>query len=279
MADTSKHMDEKPQSWATGILICLVLSIASSTPAQPFGRTVVATFATSEESSALEVAAEIEAQLLARRVPVISMHDARDRFSATSREPQDPTRSDLDALAKEAKQAVEHVAFGRAAAAEKGVREIMGLAERSLETLNRETQHARQLLDACLALVRSSLHEGRRQDAVEQAMSCRRLVPDLLPSSSAHPAIVVGVLAEADDELRRMRIGSITVQHAPPRSCAVYFNGRQLGMTPFALDRAAVGSYRVQVECGDKRAGRVHVVQLGDQPVQLEVDTAFDEAC
>ena len=55
----------------------------------------------------------------------------------------------------------------------------MARAERTLESLNRETARARQLLDACLSLVRSALHENHRDQALEQAMACRRLVPDL----------------------------------------------------------------------------------------------------
>ncbi len=276
MIDNSKRMR------FTFVVTCLLITLSSvcwgqRVAAQPLGRTTVSTFSISGAPIALDWAAELEAELIGRRVPVISMHDARDRFTTRSRAPQNPTSSDLDALAKEARKAVEHVAFGRSAAAEQSVRDIVVLAERSLESLNRETQNARRLLDACLALVRSSLHDGHRAQAIEQAMGCRRLVPDLAPNQSSQPANVIGVLAEADDELRRMRIGSLKVEHVPPRACSVYLNGRHLGMTPFALDQAAVGAYRVQVEC-EQNAGRVHVVHLGDQPVELRVDSELDRA-
>src|ERR1700712_2697972 len=75
--------------------------------------------------------------------------------------------------------------------------------------------------------------------------------------------------------LRHMRIGHLTVTSAPESNCSVYLNGRHLGTTPFQLDRAAAGDYRVQVECG-RSVGRVHVVQLGDHAVSLLVDTQFD---
>jgi hypothetical protein len=88
----------------------------------------------------------------------------------------------------------------------------------------------------------------------------------------------VGVLAEADDLLRRMRTGKLTVTSQPDKACSVYLNGRHLGTTPFVLDRAASGEYRVQVECAPSKAGRVHTVQLGDEPVSMTVDTAFDRA-
>jgi hypothetical protein len=89
---------------------------------------------------------------------------------------------------------------------------------------------------------------------------------------------VVGVLAEADDLLRRMRTGKLSVSSQPDAACSVYLNGRHLGTTPFVLDRAAPGEYRVQVECAAGKPGRVHTVQLGDEPVSLAVDTAFDRA-
>ena len=279
MADSRIRMHSRPWRAAAGLFALLSpLFVSLTAIAQPLGKSVVVTFGVGNDPSALDLAAAVEEQFSRRQVPLLSLHEARDRFTGTSRAPQSPTPSDLESLAKEARKAVEHVAFGRSAAAEESVRGIVALAERSLESLNRETQNARQLLDACLALVRSSLHDGRRDRAIEQAMGCRRLVPDLAPKPSAQPANVIGVLAEADDELRRMRIGSLKVVTPHSKACSVYLNGRHLGMTPFTLDRAAVGTYRVQVECDDRLPGRVHVVHLGDQLVELQVDPEFDRS-
>ena len=219
----------------------------------------------------------IESALAARRARLVSMHEARDRVLALSRPPVTTDTSDLDVLAQEAQTALEHVAFGRAAAAQRSVREVLARAERALESLNRETKTARHVLDACLALVRSALARDQRRDALAEAMRCRRLVPDVAASEALHPANVIGALAEADDQLRRMRVGRLTVESVPESGCATYVNGRHLGTTRFQLDRAAAGEYRVQVECG-KAPGRVHIVQLGDEPVKLVVDTEFDRA-
>jgi hypothetical protein len=252
--------------------------LADAAQAQPMGKTVIVPFGVPDGRDALSPADALESDLTRRRVRVVSMHEARDRFTVRSRTPLVASESDLDVLAKEAREALQHVAFGRTSAAEKSVREVIQRAERALESLNRETARARQILDACLSLVRNSLHEGKREDAVEHAMRCRRLVPDLAPSDTAHPANVVGVLAEADDLLRRMRTGKLTVKSQPDTACSVYLNGRHLGTTPFVLDRAASGEYRVQVECAPGRPGRVHTVLLGDEPVSMAVDTAFDRA-
>jgi hypothetical protein len=269
-----------PTALATSFLLAFIAfggCMAGVVQAQPLGKTVVVPYFVGEsEGPALDLAKQADAALRVKRTALIPLHDARDRFTARSRAPQTASLSDIDALAKEAHAAIEHVAFGRTVAAQRSVRQIIELAERSLETLNRETATARTLLDACLSLVRASLHDNKRDDAIEQAMRCRRLVPDLAPSEVSHPAVVVGALAEADDQLRRMRVGNLNVQVRPERGCEVYLNGRQLGHTPFFLDRAPVGEYRVQVEC-DAQPGRVHVVQLGEEPTQLTVDSAFDE--
>jgi hypothetical protein len=258
-------------------LVACVLLASTAARAQTFGRTVVMPHGPGAAENTQAAAEPLEAALKARRTPVLSMHEARDRFITRSRPPLAPNDSDVDVLAREAQNAIEHVAFGRSAAAQRSVREVLSRAERALESLNRETTTARQVLDACLALVRSALQADDRREALAQAMACRRLVPDVGPNENLHPASVIGVLAEADDQLRRMRIGRLTVQSAPESSCAVYLNGRHLGTTPFLLDRAAAGSYRVQVECGTAR-GRVHVVDLGEEPVELIVDTEFDRA-
>jgi PEGA domain len=241
------------------------------------GEVVVVPFGTPELSAALSATTTLEGELSEARVSLIPLHDARDRFTARSRPPQTASDTDLDVLARAAHDAVEHVAFGRTAAAQKSVREVITRAERTLESLNRETSTARHILDACLSLVRSALQTGKRGLALEQATRCRRLVPDLMPSEDAHPADVVGVLMEADNLLRRMRIGHLTVTSAPETGCSVYLNGRHLGTTPFLLERAAAGDYRVQVEC-NRTLARVHLLQLGDQPTTLLVDTQFDRA-
>ncbi|MET0340524.1 MAG: PEGA domain-containing protein [Polyangiales bacterium] len=261
-------------------LFCALLaSLVHARPAaaQPLGDLVVVPFGGPDLARTVEIIPMLEAELAGARLPLVSLHDARDRFAARSRPPAMPTETDLDVLAQKAREATEHVAFGRTAAAQKSVREVISRAERALESLNRETATARNVLDACLSLVRSSLQSSKRELALDQATRCRRLVPDLAPAEDAHPANVVGVLAEADNLLRRMRIGKLTVRSAPQSHCAVYLNGRQLGSTPFRIDRAAAGEYRVQVECG-RNVGRVHVVQLGDEPVELTVDSDLDRA-
>jgi hypothetical protein len=241
-------------------------------------RVVVVPYSTHEGTTAeLRIADRIEAALLSASVPVISMHDARDRVLATSRAPISVERSELNALQRDAREAVENAAYGRSAATQRSVSRLIERAERALESVNRETKTARSVLDACLALVRDALTRHERNTGLSEAMRCRRLVPDVAASDSLHPAAVIGVLAEADNQLRRMREGRLVVESAPKSGCSVYVNGRHLGVTPFRMERAVKGEYRVQVECV-RSPGRVHFVNLEDEPALLRVDTDFDRA-
>jgi hypothetical protein len=265
---------ERRALWLLWLVVAV--AVASSAKAQPFGSTLVATFGAGDRAPSLAAAARVEAQLLARRVAIVSMHEARDRFAETTHAPRETSRAGIDALVTGNQLAVRHAAFGRAAEVQRTVDELVASADRSIETLNRDSKNARLLLDVCLVQVRSLLHEGERDSAIEQAMQCRRLVPDLTPTQASHPANVIGVLAEADDRLRRMRSGVLSVDVATGRSCSVFVNGRHLGTTPFTFDRVATGAYRVQIDCG-MRPGRVHVVRMDEQPVALVVDESFDQ--
>jgi hypothetical protein len=75
-----------------------------------------------------------------------------------------------------------------------------------------------------------------------------------------------------------MRVGKLSINASPEQNCEVYLNGRHLGHTPFTLDRAPTGDYRAQVECAGANPTRVHVVHLGDDPVELTVHADFDAA-
>ncbi len=260
-----------------GLTCALLAAPATRVSAQPMRKVVLVPLAFERSVLVDRAAGQLEAELARRSILLVSMHEAHDRFTARIRDPQQPSESDLEALVRAAHDASEHVAFGRTSAARRSVHEVISRAERTLESLNRETAIAQQVLDACLSLVRSALQTEARDTAVHQAMDCRRLVPDLAPSEAAHPVNVIGVLAEADDLLRRMQLGRLSVESTPKNHCSVYVNGRHLGTTPFELDRAAAGPYRVQVEC-ERSPARVHLVQLGDEPVRLVVDTEFERA-
>jgi PEGA domain len=252
-------------------------ALAERAAAQGLRGAVVYTTTPDAEALATRAADRLEAALAARGRPVVSMHDARDRLRAQSREPVPLAPDDRATVASEAHASLEHVAFGRNAAARRSVEDVLRRAERTLEALNRDTESARHVLDACLTLVRSALAKNDRSAALTETMRCRRLVPDVAPSEAAHPPTVTGVLAEADEQLRRLHVGRLSVESAPESGCAVYVNGRHLGTTPFSLDHAAAGEYRVQVECG-AAPGRVHTVLLGDQPAALRVDLELDRA-
>jgi hypothetical protein len=203
---------------------------------------------------------------------------ARTRFEQPgSTAPLMVSHSDLDALARDAQMALYHVASGLPARARADVERALARADKVLESLNRESLAAQQLLDACLYLVRAHLQGQKRQAARAQALECRRLVPDIEPDGTMHPPDVIGILAEAEAELRQHEPGSLRVE-SEPDGCAVYVNGRHLGEAPLELPQLSPGEYRVQAECQEGIAGRVHRVTIGDTRVVKRIDTRFDAA-
>lgn len=189
--------------------------------------------------------------------------------------PMTASAADIDELAKDAQRALYHVASGLPARAKVDVERALGRARKALESLNRETRAAQHLLDACLYLVRAHLQNGDRVQARRQALECRRLVPDIAPEPTVHPPDVIGVLAEAQAQLRTDEPVSLRVE-SEPMGCAAYVNGRNLGPTPKELSRLSPGEYRIQGECEQGVMGRVHRVALTQHRVVMKVDTRYD---
>ncbi len=271
--------------WAPAFVGCLTLVLASGgvesrARAQP-GRqwlVVPSTVADGGDVSPFprRTAELLEAQLPSGDVTIIPARQARARFEQRgSSAPMMATHSDLDALARDAQQALYHVASGLPSRARQDVERALARAGNVIESLNRETRAAQHLLDACLYMVRAQLESGQRDEAREQALQCRRLVPDIEPDGTMHPPDVIGVLAEAEAHLRQREPGSLRVESAPS-GCAVYVNGRMLGTSPLELSDLGPGEYRVQVECREGQPGRVHRVVLAAGRVVKRIDTRFD---
>ncbi|MCA9581585.1 MAG: PEGA domain-containing protein, partial [Myxococcales bacterium] len=203
-----------------------------------------------------------------------------ERFrERASSEPASLSATDIDSLPERSQSAVRNLALGRYEAAAEDLRTTLELADRGLEELNRETQRAREVVDACLFMVRAYLESRRKDAAWDQALRCRRMFPDVKPTSEQlHTPEVMALVRKADAHLAEGPRGTLFVDSAP-RGCAVRLNGRRMGKTPLRIDDLAIYTYRVQVECrddGDFR-GRVHEVSLAKQS-KVYVDTRLDAA-
>lgn len=269
--------EQDPRGLALALALAM-LSFANRAAAEPWMVVpVVVGMADDAQLSASRASPAVGAALT-RRVRVIPGATARERFEAHgSSEPVAATHSDLDHIARDAQQALYHVAMGLYRNASYDVERVMERAERALESLNRESLAARQLLDACLFIVRARLQERKGDLARKQALECRRLVPDIEPDASMHPPIVIGELAAAEAALEQQRPGSLRVS-SQPAGCPVFIQGRNLGQTPLELPRLSPGEYRVQVECIPGQYGRVHRVTLGQNRAVLHVDSQLDTA-
>lgn len=223
-------------------------------------------------------AAQPFTQALSETARVLPRAAARERFETrASSPPISATHTDLDQIARDAQLALYHVAMGLYTNASADVERVMSRADRALESLNRETLAARQLLDSCLFIVRARLQERKPKAARAQAFECRRLVPDMEPEASMHPPDVIGELAAAEAALEMQKPGSLRVT-SEPTGCPVFIQGRNLGQTPLELPRLSRGEYRIQVECVPGHYGRVHRVTLGPSRTLVHVDSHFDAA-
>jgi hypothetical protein len=236
---------------------------------------VVIPYGAPETSAAVRAGDKLVAALAERRLAVASVHEVKDLFLSRSRPQQEPDPGAARTLAELRRRALDHAAYGRRDAARRAAEEALRSADAAPETLLRESDVARNVLDACLALVRVDLHAGDRPLAIQDARRCRALVPDLTPRESTHSAQVVGALAEADNELRRAGAGPLDVQAPGGESCAAFVNGRRLGTTPFRYEHAPPGKVSVFLEC-DALRSRVHIVELGEQAQTLEIDARHD---
>jgi hypothetical protein len=241
---------------------------------------VVPVVVATEQEARLEGthAARPLAEALAEHARVVPFAAARERFETRgSSAPVAATHSDLDQIARDAQLALYHVAMGLYGTASSDVERVMQRADRALESLNRESLAARQLLDSCLFIVRARLQARKPEAARAQALECRRLVPDIEPEAAVHPPDVIGELAAAEATIEMQSPGSLRVT-SEPSGCPVFIQGRNLGQTPLELPRLSRGEYRVQVECVPGQFGRVHRVTLGPSRTVVHVDSRFDSA-
>lgn len=190
-------------------------------------------------------------------------------------------RNELDSLPKLTDSAVRNLARGRYSVAKKELSEAMELGDRGLLTIAREEKRAREIFDACLYLVRAHWEVGRHEQAREQALRCRRLFPDLLPTShQKHTPEVRTLMREADESLTHGPRGALRVTSSPA-GCVMRLGGIQMGTTPVVVEDLASQSYRVQVECGPKDEAsnaRVYSVPVTEGTTELHVDVSLDRA-
>ncbi len=190
-------------------------------------------------------------------------------------------RHELDSLPQLTDSALHNLARGRYGVAKKELSEAMEIGDRGLLTIAREEQRAKQIFDACLYLVRAHWEVGRHDQAREQALRCRRLFPDLLPTShQKHTPEVRTLMREADEQLSHGPRGALRVTSSPA-GCVMRLGGIKMGTTPVVVEDLASQTYRVQVECGPEgRAhhARVYAVPVNEQTSELHVDVSLDEA-
>ena len=183
--------------------------------------------------------------------------------------------NDIERWASRSREALRHLSRGDYEAARRALLEAQAISERAAEALNRESLRARQVLDTCLFIVRTAIETGDHVGAEAQARRCRLLVPRMQASAYTHTPEVRALVARVDVALANETAGELFVD-SDRRDCVVRVNGVRFGATPMRTRELPFGEYRVQVECDELVAGRVHTVTLGQDDVAVHVDSIFD---
>ncbi|MBC7172575.1 MAG: PEGA domain-containing protein, partial [Polyangiaceae bacterium] len=186
----------------------------------------------------------------------------------------DHERGALERLHACAERSLYTVATGQYRQARANAAECVDEAERALESINRESAAAEDVLNSCLYVVRALIAMRQTAAAREETIRCRVMVPDLTPRGTRHPPEVVSLVRRVDLELADMA-QRLVVETSEP-GCGVYINGRRLGSTPLTLDSLHAATYRVQVECDPDVPGRVHEVELTEPTQRVFVDSRYE---
>lgn len=208
---------------------------------------------------------------------VLSPEEATASFEANESAPP-ATLSDRELARWEtlSARAVDDLAEGNYRDALRKLEVTQQTARDATEALNRDPNRARAVFDSCLYLVRATLATESESKARGVARECRELVPRAEPSPYMHPPDVTNLIKRVD-ALQAKQTGELRVESAPS-GCTARLNGVVLGETPTSIDHLFPGRYRVQVECDDDEAGRVHFVTVGVGKTQIAVDSRFGRA-
>jgi hypothetical protein len=257
-------------------LLCLGI-LATEAAAQGDGAWVVVTSQVGKEVPAVGATArELRKELLRRGFQVWPDDEAAATFDARESAPpraiDERKRRRWISLSDAAVDDLAEASFSSAIEKLEAAQEI---SREAVEELNRDPESSRRMLDTCLYRVRALLATRSESRASAAARECRELVPRGTPSQYMHPPAVTKLLDEVD-AVRVKQTGELTVQSEPP-GCAARLNGLLLGETPVSIGELFPSSYRVQVECGPERRGRIHVVAVGAGAAQVRIDGRFDE--
>ncbi len=155
--------------------------------------------------------------------------------------------AEVRAWAERSQEALRKLSMAQTRAALAELEETQAFSRKFVETLNREPDGAKAVLDTCLYLVRARVAAGDEVAAAEQAQECVRIVPSGEPSARMHPPEVLR-LYEAAANPGPDRTGTLRVESDPPK-CPVRLNGVRVGRTPIELPGLYPGEYRGQREC------------------------------
>lgn len=185
-----------------------------------------------------------------------------------------PSDDEIAAWAERVQSAMRTSVLGDRSVALRELEAAEEFASTNLVALNRDSETAVLVLDACLYLVRAYRDTGDPDAAERQARSCVRLAPSATPNPRVHPPSIIDMYADAKKPNAAQ--GGALIVESEPAACDLRINGSLVGKTPMASDGLYPGSYQVQVECRPDEPGRVHLVEVPLGSRSLFVIDGFD---
>ncbi len=114
------------------------------------------------------------------------------------------------------------------------------------------------------------------QRARSHLVAALRTNPSMALSQQEHPPKLHRLLARAQETLAAGGQGTLRVESVPA-GAAVFVEGREVGRTPLSVEALPRGRHRVWLTLEPTRSV-TRWVEVGPQPVELEVDLAFEGA-
>lgn len=272
------HPDNARISMKLSGLIAVIALLPSPAEAQE-AILVLATGTQATDPQSFSLAARaVRARLAARNVRAYTADEARALVAERhSVEPRAVAPDELRSLETCAREAQEHVVYGRRAEAETTISRCIGLGAQALGNLHGEAERERFVFDSCLYRVQLLIHAEENESARAETVRCRRLAPFAEASSRNHPVWVREMVAEVDAELRTRAAGTVRIDEARGQRCTVVANGRTVGTSPVELESLPAGRYNVALECSHARS-RVHRVEVAQDDRSVTIDLDFDAA-
>ncbi|MFM2415295.1 MAG: hypothetical protein RL385_18 [Pseudomonadota bacterium] len=271
---------------AFSALLLFALAAASPALADPdsrFGRVLALPITHDDDrlSELTSVASLVSDALEGLGTATMDRAAAAEAYDAEfSQEPGSWSQHDADRLEADSADTLASIVSGQLPQAKDAAAKTQALLAGAVDAINRNRRWARQAFDACSLEARVRFDERDLNGAAAAAFRCLLWFPGFRADERVHPTTLQAIFGEQQAEIRSLERLPLKVDSAPS-GCAVFLNGRQIGVTPYRDSIPMENTPRLQVECeAAPRPGRVRLVSpmRSVRGRSFAVDTALESA-